>query len=83
MGVGSDMASGAASGVEVATTCGDIVARACTVGVAPSGGTDAAGAGVGEGGDGTGPDEQAANAPAVTTKTTNDILRSDSTFLYL
>ena len=83
MGVGSDMASGAASGVEVAAICGDIVARAaCTVGAAPAEGTVAAGvggAGVGE----TGPDEQAANAPTATTKTPNDILRSDSTFPYL
>lgn len=82
MGVGSGAASEVVSGVAVAVSCGDIVARAGSDGAAPVGGVVVVGAIVAVG-DGTGPDEHAATATAAAMKTGYDILRSDSTFPFL
>lgn len=78
MGVGSAVISGV--GAEI--TCGDIVARLCAVGAALTRGNVAEGAVVAVG-DGTGPDEHAAITPAATAKIPTDILRTNSTFLFL
>lgn len=82
MGVGSGVASEAASGVGAAVAWGDIVESGGDVGVRKGCNAVEVGAAVGVG-DGTGPDEQAATTPATTAKTPNDILRSDVTLSFL
>jgi len=79
MGVGSGVASEAASGVGTAVAWGDIVESGGDVGVRKGCNAVEVGAAVGVG-DGTGTDEQAATTPAATAKTPIDIFRSDITF---